>query len=119
MERSDWSDDDWKTHLKRRDSIFFAYSFEGEYRGFFELSRTGKEVKIEGFGLLEKFRGKGLGVPFLSSAVACAFDWGAERIWLHTATDDHPNALPTYKKIGFRVFHEEELKKPMPTRHSK
>lgn len=116
-ERSDWSSKDWNDHLERRDVAFFVYSSEGDDCGFFELSRVGKEVKIEGFGLLEEFRGRGLGVPFLSKAVVRAFDWDAERLWLHTATDDHPNALPTYEKVGFQIYREEELKEPMPTRH--
>lgn len=116
-ERSDWSSQQWKNYLKGKDIAFFVYTAEGCDRGFFELSKAGNEAKIEGFGLIAEFRGMGLGVPLLSAAVNRAFDWEVERIWLHTATDDHPNALPTYKKLGFRIYHEEELKNPMPTRH--
>jgi len=116
LERSDWSSEQWKNYLKRTDIAFFAYACNGCDRGFFEFSKAGNEVKIEGFGLLEEFRGIELGIPLLSAAVNRAFDWQVERIWLHTATDDHQNALPTYKKLGFKIYREEELKNPVPTR---
>ena len=32
---------------------------------------------------------------------------GANRIWLHTNTLDHPAALPNYLKRGFKTFHSE------------
>ena len=29
---------------------------------------------------------------------------GTKRVWLHTSTLDHPNALPNYLRRGFRGF---------------
>ena len=60
--------------------------------------------------------GKGLGGGLLTAATENAFAWGAKRIWLHTATDDHPAALPNYKNRGFKIYKEEALINPMPDR---
>jgi ribosomal protein S18 acetylase RimI-like enzyme len=71
-------------------------------------------VKLEGFGLLPNFRGKGLGRELLTQATEKALAKGARKVWLHTATDDHPNALPNYLAAGYRKVRERELKNPMP-----
>ena len=38
---------------------------------------------------------------------------GVSKIWLHTATDDHPNAIPDYLSGGYRIVRERELENPM------
>jgi hypothetical protein len=30
-----------------------------------------------------------------------------ERVWLHTCSEDHPDAIDVYRRIGFRVYHRE------------
>ncbi len=72
---------------------------------------------MEGFGLLPQYRGQGLGSGLLSAATEKAFATGAKRIWLQTATDDHPNALPNYLAGGYRIYRESVLKNPMPSCH--
>lgn len=42
------------------------------------------------------------------TALENAFAWGARRVWLHTCTYDHPNALNNYLKSGFQVFKVEK-----------
>jgi hypothetical protein len=37
-----------------------------------------------------------------------AWEAGARRVWLHTASLDHPNALANYLARGFRVYDTEE-----------
>ena len=32
---------------------------------------------------------------------------GARRVWLHTCTLDHPNALANYQARGLRMFKQE------------
>jgi hypothetical protein len=36
------------------------------------------------------------------------------RVWLHTSSLDHPNALPNYRSRGFRPFHTEVRKRDLP-----
>jgi GNAT superfamily N-acetyltransferase len=113
-ERAEWIDEQWLDHLGRPDVSFWIAHCGGENIGFFELVAEDDVTKIEGFGLVEKWRGLALGGGLLSAAVQSAFSSGANRIWLHTATDDHPHALPNYKARGFAVYQEWELKEPMP-----
>jgi hypothetical protein len=50
----------------------------------------------------------------LTDAVDRAWSLGARRIWLHTCTFDHPQAIPNYIARGFRVFRIEEYAVPNP-----
>ena len=113
-ERKDWTPERWFTYLNDITVSFWIAKKYMEEIGFFELTRNCEEVKIEGIGLLPQWRNKGLGGGLLSAATQKAFDCGAKRIWLHTATDDHPNALSNYMKRGYHIYHEDTLKNPMP-----
>jgi GNAT superfamily N-acetyltransferase len=80
-----------------------------EVAGYAELDRTCVEnVEIVFFGLMPEFIGKGLGSYLLTAVVEHAWDVGAERVWLHTCTLDHPAALPNYLARGFRLFRTEQ-----------
>lgn len=70
----------------------------------------GADVEIRTFGLLPEFTGKGLGGHALTLAIqqGWALAPGVRRVWLHTSTADHPNALPNYHRRGFRTFKTEE-----------
>lgn len=113
-ERIRWKEARWRQHLESADRIaFWVAAVGGEDIGFFELCRSRRGVKLEGFGLLPGWRGRGLGGRLLSAATELAFDMGARRVWLHTATDDHPNALPNYRARGYRVVREAPLRNPV------
>lgn len=116
-EREDWTSERWRAYLSEGPISFWIARRATEAIGFFELARDNESTKIEGLGFLPQWRNRGLGGGLLSAATQQAFDCGAKRIWLHTATDDHPNALPNYRKRGYRIYHEVELKHPMPGRH--
>jgi hypothetical protein len=59
-----------------------------------------------------------LGGALLTATVERAWALGARRVWVHTCSLDHPNALPGYQARGFRVFKivhtEEELPERSP-----
>jgi GNAT superfamily N-acetyltransferase len=68
--------------------------------------KTGAEVQLTHFGLVPELIGRGLGGYALTVAIRTAWTLipGADRVWLHTSTLDHPNALPNYQKRGFRPY---------------
>jgi GNAT superfamily N-acetyltransferase len=113
-EREDWTSEHWCMHLNEKTVTFWIVKKCSEELGFFELNRNFDSIKIEGFGLLANWRHRGLGGGLLSVATQKAFECGVKRVWLHTATDDHPNALPNYEKRGYRIYLEDTLKNPMP-----
>lgn len=114
-ERSRWDDARWQRHLQQPNVSFLIARVSGEVAGCFELTVLRRGVRIEGFGLLRSYRGRGLGRELLDAATERAFATGARKVWLHTATDDHPHALPNYLSGGYRIVRERELRRPMPT----
>ncbi|GHG13091.1 MULTISPECIES: GNAT family N-acetyltransferase [Amycolatopsis] len=80
--------------------------YRGEIAGVADFAaQPGGDVEITTFGLVPEFVGKGLGGFALTLVVADAWALpGTRRVWLHTSTLDHPNALPNYLRRGFRSF---------------
>ncbi len=78
--------------------------------GFFELNRS----EIAFFGLTLPYIGRGIGPWLLDQAIARGFARGSLRMELNTNTLDHPAALETYRKAGFRITRREvrELQDP-------
>jgi GNAT superfamily N-acetyltransferase len=112
-EREEWAPVRWEQHLADARVSCWIVGQGAATVGYFELHQADEGIKIEGFGLLENWRGRGLGGAILSLATEQAFALGGARIWLQTATDDHPSALPNYLKRGYRIYHEEALANPM------
>lgn len=112
-ERSRWDRARWIKHLEQSHVSFWIALVSGQQAGCFELSELARGVKMEGFGLLPPYRGRGLGRDLLTTATKRAFETGSRKIWLHTATDDHSNALPNYLSGGYRIVRERELESPI------
>jgi GNAT superfamily N-acetyltransferase len=96
-----------------RDEVHVLHA-DGVPAGFAELDRRVEgEIELVQFGLMPEFIGQGLGKYFLQWAIDRAWGYGPRRLWLHTCTLDHPNALPTYLKAGF-VLYKQETKVRQP-----
>jgi GNAT superfamily N-acetyltransferase len=90
-----------------RVEIFILY-VRGVPAGYCELdTRTSGEVELVFFGLMEEFIGRGLGKYFLRWAIDQAWTHDPDRVWVHTCTEDHANALPIYQKAGFEAVGQE------------
>ncbi|WP_237535603.1 GNAT family N-acetyltransferase [Streptomyces sp. SID3343] len=88
--------------------------FEGEPMGAAYLEpQPGGDVEIVTFGLVPDYVGKGFGGYALTLALRQA--WVTEpvdaekvrRVWLHTNSNDHPNALANYRKRGLNIYRED------------
>ncbi len=80
---------------------------QGEAAGFYDLDSTSWPlVNLSYFGLMPHAVGRRLGYPFLRHAVDSVWRRGARAMTVNTCTADHPNALPTYRRAGFRVLRE-------------
>ncbi len=99
------SDPQWRSYVERDElRTWVAYS-EGAIAGYFELELQNHDVEIKYFGLTKEFIGKGLGRGLLSAAIQQAWNWqDTKRVWVHTCSLDHPNALSNYQRCGFKVF---------------
>jgi GNAT superfamily N-acetyltransferase len=87
-------------------SIHVLYN-GGEPAGFFELdARGGPDINLSYFGLMPHAIGTGVGYPFLRHAVDAAWREGPRGMTVNTCTADHPRALPTYLRAGFRTVRQ-------------
>ena len=77
--------------------------------GFFELILHQNEIEIAYLGLLEAYQNKKLGSYLLSSAIKNSFFSNPKRVWVHTCSLDHKNALNNYIARGMRVFKKETI----------
>lgn len=114
--RVSWSYEQWHHYLVGGNvQTWVAYSGATPI-GYFELDiQAGKDVEIAYFGLVPEFIGKGYGKALLQDAISKAWQAGGNRVWLHTCTLDHPQALNNYLARGFKVFKEEEYEEQIPT----
>ena len=89
----------------------------GEPVGFFELDGRAKpDVNLSYFGLVPHAVGRGIGAPFLRAAVDEAFRMTARGVTVNTCTADHPRALPTYLRTGFKSIRSVREIWDVPTR---
>ena len=79
--------------------------------GYFELifHNQKKETEIAYFGLLKEFHNKKLGSYLLSIAIKKSFQDKSERVWVHTCSLDHKNALNNYISRGMKIFKRETV----------
>lgn len=83
----------------------FVLRVGGEPLGLCELDRHDfPEIELAHYGLAPGAQGRGLGRFLLDHCVREAWRSGPSRLWLHTDTDDHPRALPLYRRVGFRKY---------------
>ncbi|GAA3387031.1 GNAT family N-acetyltransferase [Cryptosporangium minutisporangium] len=100
--------------LRRR----WAVRHRGEPVGLVELApradpgegQSDTEAEIVTFGLVPEAVGKGLGGYALTLALRLAWELhpGVRRVWLHTSSQDHPNALRNYQARGLRPYRTDE-----------
>jgi len=73
--------------------------------GLLELDfRVAGECEIGLFGVGASLIGTGAGRWLMNRALDIAWSRPIERLWLHTCTLDHPNALEFYKRSGFEAY---------------
>ena len=67
-------------------------------------------MEIAYFGILEEYQNKKLGSFLLSDAIKKSFQQNVDRVWLHTCSLDHKNALNNYLARGMKIFKSEIVK---------
>ena len=114
-ERLDWSYEQWMTYLDRPAVATWVAYVQGSPAGYFQLEdQDNGAVEIALFGLMPQFIGIGVGGALLTDAVQTAWARGAQRVWLHTCSLDHPSALSNYQARGFRLFDTQEAYEDLP-----
>jgi len=112
-ERLQWTEEQWRHYAESENLRTWVGYLGGSPAGYYELQKQADDnIEITNFGLAEPFIGRGLGGHLLSHAIRSAWEWGAKRVWVHTCTLDHPNALANYRARGMKLYKSVNSKKP-------
>ena len=110
VDRLIWQDKNWIDYVSKKNLKTYILKQNNDYVGYFELIFDKNICEIAYFGILKEYIGKGYGGFLLSEALKIGFK-NANRIWVHTCSLDHPNAIENYKSRGMKVFKTEILKR--------
>ena len=112
IDRLIWSEEQWIKYVSSKNVKTFVLKNNKDLVGFFELiiHFEKKEVEIAYFGILEEYQNKKLGSFLLSDAIKKSFKENVDRVWLHTCSLDHKNALNNYLSRGMKIFKSEIVK---------
>jgi ribosomal protein S18 acetylase RimI-like enzyme len=111
VDRLLWTDMDWSKYVSDEKLFTYILKNKSEIAGYFELllNKDTKVAEIAYFGVLEEYFGKKLGGYLLSEAIKLSFTFGCVRVWVHTCSLDHKNALRNYLSRGMKIFKSEIL----------
>ena len=111
VDRLIWTDNQWIDYVSSKNVKTYIFKKKDDLAGFFELIShvEKKEIEIAYFGLLEEFQNKNLGSFLLSEAIKTSFLNNINRVWLHTCSLDHENALNNYIARGMKIFKTETV----------
>ena len=112
IDRLIWTEEQWIKYVSNKNVKTFVLKNKKDLVGFFELiiHSEKKEVEIAYFGILEEYQNKKLGSFLLSNAIKKSFQENIDRVWLHTCSLDHKNALYNYLARGMKIFKSEIVK---------
>ena len=111
VDRLVWSEKQWTEYISNKKIKTYVLKNNEDLAGYFELiiHDDKNEVEIAYFGLLEEYQNKKLGSHLLSSAIKNSFDCNPRRVWAHTCSLDHKNALSNYVARGMKIFKKETI----------
>jgi len=106
-----WNDKKWIDYVSNPNVFTFVLKDNQNIAGFFELiyHKNKFEIEIAYFGLLKGFVEKKLGGYMLTEAIKISFSYKVKRVWVHTCSLDHKNALNNYLARGMKIYNIETV----------
>ena len=106
-----WDDQKWINYVSDPKIFTFVLKDNEDIAGFFELiyHKDKSEMEIAYFGLLRDYMAKKLGGYMLTEAIQISFSYNVKRVWVHTCSLDHKNALKNYLARGMKVYNIEKV----------
>lgn len=122
---SGWSEERWAAVLGHEELRFYLVMAGGgdeEVAGLAWIRvGAGGDCEIHAFGLVPEWVGRGVGGHALTLALQQAWaETGVDgiptrRVWLHTSSGDHPNAIRNYTARGLVPYFSVEFVRPEPS----
>jgi len=107
-----WTEKKWIEYSSDPRVDTFILKVSNDFAGYFELilHKDLHEIEIAYLGILEQYHNKKLGSYLLSTAIKKSFEKNEiKRVWVHTCTLDHKNALQNYLARGMKIFKNETI----------
>ena len=110
-DRLKWRDQDWLDYINNDFFKLYILKYNNKFAGYYELLYDPKNssMEIPYFGIFKEFYGKGIGGYLLTHAILSSFEQKINKVWVHTCTLDHPNALKNYLARGMKIFKTEKI----------
>tara|TARA_B100000900_G_C20524296_1_gene693522 strand:+ start:323 stop:823 length:501 start_codon:yes stop_codon:yes gene_type:complete len=111
IDRLVWTDKQWAEYVFDEKVKTYVLKNKDDLAGYFELilHDDKNEVEIAYLGLLEEYQNQKLGSFLLTEAIKNSFLKNVKRVWVHTCSLDHKNALKNYLSRGMKIFKKEKL----------
>ena len=111
VDRLVWSEKEWIDYVCNEKVSTYILKKEEDVCGYFELifHKDKNEFEIAYFGLLKEYHNKKLGSFLLSFAIKKCFEKKINRVWVHTCSLDHENALKNYLLRGMKIYKRETV----------
>ena len=111
VDRLVWTEKKWNDYVSNQNVKTYVLKDVDNFAGYFELNLHPEkdEVEIAYLGLLEEYQNKKLGSYLLSKAIKNSFLYNPKRVWVHTCSLDHKNALNNYIARGMKIFKTETV----------
>ena len=111
VDRLVWTEKQWINYVSDKNVKTYVLKNEKDLAGYFELilHQEKDEVEIAYLGLLNEYQNKKLGSCLLSAAIKNSFLNNPKRVWVHTCSLDHKNALSNYVARGMKIFKTETI----------
>ena len=111
IDRLVWTEKQWIDYVSDHKVKTYILKNKENLIGYFELilHKDKNEVEIAYLGLLKEYHNQKLGSYLLSSAIKISFLEKPKRVWVHTCSLDHKNALNNYLSRGMKIFKKETI----------
>ena len=111
VDRLVWTDKQWIEYISNKKVKTYIIKKKSDLAGYFELifHEDQNEVEIAYLGLLEEYHNQKLGSYLLSEAIKNSFLYNPKRVWVHTCSLDHKNAINNYISRGMKIFKKETI----------
>ncbi len=111
VDRLVWTDQQWIEYTDDKKVKTYVLKKQEDLVGYYELilHLDKNETEIAYFGILEEYRKQKLGSFLLTSAITNSFLFNPKRVWVHTCSLDHQNALGNYLSRGMKIFKKETI----------
>ena len=111
IDRLSWTEKKWIEYLTNKNVRTYILKDKEELIGYFEQIFLDEDhsCEIAYLGILEEYFEKKYGGYLLSEAIKKSFINSTKRVWVHTCSLDHKNALKNYLARGMKIFKSESI----------